>query len=823
MEKAGRSADLPSSPWAERFPISSCTYISKNVNHSALAPEVPRINDPKYYDLSPSFTSDELPQSYGDLDKLFWSEDVQREQLWGLDTWQAAALSRYLRFSPTGYVSGGHRPVDRKSVGLVSTPRLDAPLSGLSLQFAGLQLWTTSVGANVERDFAVYYRERIKIDEAKWLPFFRKDRWFDWIQVSHPFAQSQPGRTWSVDDPKVWEVMRPSIELANRILGALIEDKHEGVLTLQTILYGRIDLWSNVSDIFGQAPVNHATVLLSYPTEQMICQKRGIQNCQWDFIPNLTCSEWRDRLIKLFSTLVWGFREGIETAGITIPTPSVDGINHPYASMIHIATRTLDMMLNSNLTLSELCMTQNDLALTMIHELMHAVLMARYRERSYIGNCLKIRRAEDDPIDEPYLDAAGVAETGHYMEQLFFGACQFVHRELTIPVNSKRVSHQGTGFNSLIAFADTKALSPPLVMILKEWPWEEETWPSVPNSSFTQQGHMIVTHFVPMTWVSKLLGESFWRDPAYPRKSDNFFHRNSLFYAESPEMGGGQGPLQWLKPQVRDLRSLPYSYPDDVKVVEAWNTRERLWATFRRPWADDERSKWACSPWGRVVQRELFSEFADAFSKKDAVACFKIADFLVSEVPWEKDVVSYIDSLPSGTDTEKPAWAWHIIGLLMLAATPIHRMRISRKTPSTEWYLEQAPSREAAAAGHQNTIYTHDRLGSEEKSAGPSEIYDHFRFTGNDFTQLDYLALVRDVLLYFKAKHVPVHASFVIVIEHALAELTTDRENLAIFYPGTAHASRWASSWSFQIPEYDPSLAIWANGQWSLAQPAASP
>lgn len=45
--------------------------------------------------------------------------------------------------------------------------------------------------SNEERDFMVYQRERVKVDETRWLPFLRKHRWFDWAQVSLTSVQSR--------------------------------------------------------------------------------------------------------------------------------------------------------------------------------------------------------------------------------------------------------------------------------------------------------------------------------------------------------------------------------------------------------------------------------------------------------------------------------------------------------------------------------------------------------------------------------------------------------------------------------------------------------
>ncbi|KAI0406946.1 hypothetical protein F4802DRAFT_60773 [Xylaria palmicola] len=227
MSKLGVSADLPSSPWAARFPVKEVGIISGDVNHSVLAP-YPRISDPIYYDLEPSF---EGPvRNYVDQDLILFTEESQRRLLNGKTTWQAAALNRHLYFSPkSGFISGGHQPGDKA---LANFPFLRIPEIGSTLHNYGIRLWPSIMGRNEERDFVVYQREKIHVDETKWLSFFRKDRWFDWTRVTSPFKKV-PGRVWSVDDPKIWDFTSTSIELANRMLMALIADRNEGVMSFE--------------------------------------------------------------------------------------------------------------------------------------------------------------------------------------------------------------------------------------------------------------------------------------------------------------------------------------------------------------------------------------------------------------------------------------------------------------------------------------------------------------------------------------------------------------------------------------------------------------
>lgn len=68
-----------------------------------------------------------------------------------------------------------------------------------------------------------YRLEELKVDEDSWLPFFKKDRWFSTAADDSVLT----GKFWSVDDPVVWKELRVVLELANRLLTALIKDKHE--------------------------------------------------------------------------------------------------------------------------------------------------------------------------------------------------------------------------------------------------------------------------------------------------------------------------------------------------------------------------------------------------------------------------------------------------------------------------------------------------------------------------------------------------------------------------------------------------------------------
>lgn len=234
METQGIDQGLPSTPWATRFPHRSLTYVSSGQNRSVLAPEYPRMDDPVHYDEAlpdPTDNPPIVPLDHRDEDRLFWSEKKQRRQLKGIQTWQAAALNRRLRFtSESGYLSSGHSRIDW----FMDEPS-DDPESSMGVP-----------KADQERDFMIYERERIRVDETQWLPFLRKDRWFDWIEAPNvldspeaPDPRDSPGQPWSpdghiwsIENPIIWDAVKVSFELANRALEAMIEDKHEGGMSM---------------------------------------------------------------------------------------------------------------------------------------------------------------------------------------------------------------------------------------------------------------------------------------------------------------------------------------------------------------------------------------------------------------------------------------------------------------------------------------------------------------------------------------------------------------------------------------------------------------
>ncbi|KAI0105333.1 hypothetical protein GGR51DRAFT_520390 [Nemania sp. FL0031] len=643
---------------------------------------------------------------------------------------------------------------------------------------------------NEEKHFEVYERERIKVDETKWLPFLRKNRWFDWIEVESDFAV-EAGRTWSVDDPKVWEVVAIILELVNRILEALIRDKHEG---LQTMLYGRMDYWEKEMDILGPEPEPDSAIILSLPFEQEISRSRGVHPCPWDWILDTTSAQWRERLIKLMTTVGWSFRTVYPAEAVAY---TIDLEETRHTTMICISVQKVLDIMEADRTLGELCMMKVDIALTIVHEIMHAIGQARYRnDPDYDGNRLDLARSGIF-CREPFLDGDGIAELGNNMDTHFFG-----------------------GSKQLVPLAPQGVNAPPLSFVITEFPYASYTRiPHVPGSAFAEIGAMTVNHFVESTWVSKMLSESFWQDDSYPNKSENYFHRNFLFISQSPNKGGG--PVGFEVAEVQDLTQMPFDYPDDAVVVREWHERNAMWNNFRDPWWPRYHFDWTWSPWGDRFSRRKLQWFADGFVQRDSVKCTSVARNVVTALPW-KDQDLYFKMLPRMGAEEQPQWAYHCIGLLMLASIPLQQRQpvIGRYQQPGSWATEHTPSMEAAAVSHQDqTVYLWSTFGNVDDKpteAGRTRLYDVLG-TGReivDFTQFDYLALFDRLLQHMAMVRVVVHSGFLNALRSAKHNILKERQDLQKKYPGRGHTTKWLSRWHFEVPEYSPQLSSFSDGSW---------
>ncbi|KAJ3566559.1 hypothetical protein NPX13_g7088 [Xylaria arbuscula] len=397
----------PLSPWAQRFNYNTGDrdlLIDDGVNHSGLAPQLPALH-PKYY-------ADNAPYDYRQptkeqLDFTFLSERFQSHHLRGLESWQAGPLMRYLWFTDSiGVMSGGHQTSDYGPADSAGTARI---LFGARKEDCARIIFNTY---------------RIQVNESKWYKFLRRDRWYD-LEQPEPLLG---GDNWSVDNPKVWSLLSISLELVDRMLKALIEDKHE---MFETIMFGLMADWTQM--VNRPEPAPHAQVLLSREYHRGACQQFN-RPCALDQIP-MTTEYWTQRLETLMKTQTFSFVEGFGHQDTVFGVTMLD-----IGNLIALDIGPLRNLMRGDLTLSERCMLHYGQAVTLIHEMFHAIGQFRkVEDETTWPKTLPSINWITHPtrFAEPFLDEDGAVELGFAAEDRLFGGALLMGRSPALPVNKR--------------------------------------------------------------------------------------------------------------------------------------------------------------------------------------------------------------------------------------------------------------------------------------------------------------------------------------------------------------------------------------------------
>ncbi|KAI0406947.1 hypothetical protein F4802DRAFT_60757 [Xylaria palmicola] len=313
-----------------------------------------------------------------------------------------------------------------------------------------------------------------------------------------------------------------------------------------------------------------------------------------------------------------------------------------------------------------------------------------------------------------------------------------------------------------------------------------------------------------------MLSEYFWNDPAYPRKSDNWFHRSPIFITQSRVPPPGV-VFQYGEPRAIPLDLMPHTNPEDRMAFDTWNNKSKHWKQFRKGWYKGAKQRWLMTPWAELNKRHTMYAFEEAFSTQDTVTCASIAIALVETMKWDQDMRTLKADLPSMENPHNVQWVWHTIGLLMMASIPLRHMRITGTADAETWISKHSPSQGAAAAGHSKTVHIYMHVGQDTPpSVGPSEFYNVSGMQYHFFTQFHYIDRVEEIIKLLMMSGAPVHEQFLKAVSIARMAIRTDREALANVYPGRAHTTKWASRWFFEFPEYDPTHVVFDRsfGDW---------
>ncbi|KAJ2992338.1 hypothetical protein NUW58_g2199 [Xylaria curta] len=352
----------PASPWTERFGVVGgrvygLTKKKDELLHAGLAPSNPRLH-PQYYDFIPSADQFSIPVNDEEIDDILVAEEYQRYLLFGNQSWRIPPLNSVLSWDGSAILLGGHQPGDD-------------------------QLYPQLL-----RD---YMAQRIEVDESTWLPFFAKDRWYNFDQDFSDTITEADGKTWensawNVDDDRIWNVLRFSIEIANRIVTTLIRDNNKW---LGTILYGRVQLWyelySQPADYQRYIGKKDYRILMNPDTEKDFCRRLGKLFLGRDVEPN--ADKRHEHITGLLKCLVWSFLPS---------TNPLLGVTAPY---------------------------ENGTAAHPMYELGHALFKARLQDGGNLSPAVQKQVSEDheDHWLEPYVDSEPIREMGRSLEAAIFG------------------------------------------------------------------------------------------------------------------------------------------------------------------------------------------------------------------------------------------------------------------------------------------------------------------------------------------------------------------------------------------------------------------
>ncbi|KAI1263753.1 hypothetical protein F5Y18DRAFT_437793 [Xylariaceae sp. FL1019] len=749
MSRGGGSSstsNIPLSPWASRFPevieqdLERPVWILERGGqiHSGLAIEFPS-RDPKFYnDPNPPDSAPTVPANGVDYDRLFVSEAHQKWLHRGLRSWEAATLNRWVHFEPLGTVSGGHLSSD-----------------------------------DAEELQAIWNWGKISVNEDEWFPTFRRDHWHDLEDV--PSAPAPEGGPWTVDNPGVWNELRIAIELANRILKALIDDRHPAI---ETLLFGRIVSWRSVSP--SDEPFPDAHVLLSATGEAALA-KRTNTGAWTSLLANASDETARLELQKAFhkvsDDLVWTFMSAPRgwSRGFTIrsTTPPTIALNLIPLRHLH----------GSDLTLAERCAIQWFFGKTILHELAHAIVELRY----------------PGLIGEPFWDFEPVAEIGQAFEARIFGG-----RLGSTPIVGDNI---------------------PTASSLTKFPYlgggkQIASHPALRHGAKVEREHIAAGYF------SSMLSEHFWADDGVARKSDRYFHRNTMLFSET--CINRRWPFQDV---ITDVQLDETDEDDwtqlDRKILKAWEDQHKQWRLERKNWYTGELRRWASTPWGYTVEvRRALEGFGRAFAAKNEADCRNCAVIMgvnhsTSKMYWA-DRQRFLNGMPTRTSPSSE-WVFHAIGLLMLAALPV---RFKRVNITNADYIRcvWTPSSGATKRGGKRSGTL--RPGKTQ-TIMPSKFFDPFnegspsRAPGlsqeRSPTQIEFLDLLDKMLDWIKERGSLISGPWYRRILHVSESLRLQRFEFEASYPND-YLSRYATMWEFTSPDYNPEDLDWIRWNPDSAQ-----
>ncbi|CCC05332.1 hypothetical protein SMACR_08647 [Sordaria macrospora] len=535
-----------------------------------------------------------LPKPTGvQLDELFFTERWQQTALNGVRTWELSSLNQ-------GIIGTSYwQEVLMADLSILPIPDITVTVE----QFPDIDL--------------------VNVDESKWNKVFGRGRWYDLRGVVlETDANGNPTNTrdWSVDDDAIWDGLRTVIEMANRILHhviygdwlyALLEGTVAPISNVMPFVPGSNDYFNMPKRMFS--PGENGSGGLKQP-DQRVAQRL------WHQIESL--SEW----------IIWSFfdprdvdkygsvsKTGV-TAGYcdsamsrtmmekpcdprTLPSPGDPDI----FTDIKINTMLLESVLNVSNTPEEVAAkhtTRLQLALVMVHELMHALYQARVYVNSGRGTW------EHEPT---YQDENSV-ELGWSQEHSLLGTVRTIGPINVFMPDSEFLSRAGPAFTVASSWLN----DPRQREKGKELTDMNNGMPrGLPERSMVQLGPL------PTYWCSRFQSQSFWdahvaayglgalkAGPVVTSHSRYYNAAHMRTYHARKHVQPGLSRHQPIPPgQLQRFRL------EEEQTYQYMEFRRKLWKSLR-PWYKQSYRLWQKTPYSFGYLRLLIDRFRQAVEER---------------------------------------------------------------------------------------------------------------------------------------------------------------------------------------------------------------
>ncbi|KAJ3555246.1 hypothetical protein NPX13_g10394 [Xylaria arbuscula] len=542
----------------------------QGTEHSGIALLCPTKGPKFYLERAVGDVLSHRPSDGIELNRFYTSEAFQKKLLHGAETWQLATLNKHLFISSElPLFPGGHRASDDPT------------------------LFLEAFAAN-----------RMAANPDEWFNFLHKSRWYD-LASSSTLDGSSDNETMSVDHPGVWDNLRGSIDLLDKILKALIVDRHNG---FEGMLYGRISHWVDVSQYTPIRPPHDIALVLFTPEmeRKIAIMEKGTpyRNELYGLMEEQRITAMAQRLTHLLQLHTWSFAPMDVGSGITKRAYPENN----WSSLTVVSKEAVQELLGDDITLAERFIIQFDLTTTLLHEIMHAIISVRTNEAGI-----------DYKLPEPLIDFDPIAEIGEAMEKRIFGG----------------------------RYIMTPSLGVPLGTVLHEWPTLGTGGMINGKDPFWRKKAEDIKQLFSVLYISKLFSAEFWDNIYAPGKTATRFWQSTLFknyQLDEANKRNWDGEERAVAEAYRATRYERDRYQDEAlaKYQEAWRH----------------------TPWG-VCNWEFLTSFTKNF-KNDEYACY-VACSQTRMCDWFS-VERFITSMPR-SDGLLSNWVPFSVGMCTTATT----------------------------------------------------------------------------------------------------------------------------------------------------------